>query len=162
MKKILYVITAALCLVACENNTPEGGSTYVDLGLSSGTKWKTANEQKPQDQENGFYTYDEAVDSFGINLPTKEQWEELVNECTWTWTGMGYKVIGSNGNSITLPAAGSRDCSGSVGFVGRGGFYWSSTPDGSECAWSLHFYSDEVGTYLNYYRCGGLSVRLVR
>ena len=44
MKKLLYVIAVALCMVACESNTPNGGSItkgdYEDLGLTSGTKWK--------------------------------------------------------------------------------------------------------------------------
>lgn len=164
MKKLLYVIVAALCLVACEKNTPEGGSTtkgdYVDLGLTSGTKWKAANERNPQDPENGFYTYDEALGSFGNNLPTNEQWMELVNECTWTWTGMGYKIIGSNGNSITLSAAGYYNTYG-VSYVGSRGFYWSSTPNGSESAWHLYFESNTVNIYGSS-RSFGYSVRLVR
>lgn len=161
MKKLLYVIAAALCLVACEKNTLGSGSTvkgdFVDLGLTSGTKWKVVNELNPQDSEHGFYTYDEAVSAFGENLPTKEQWMELVNECTWKWTGMGYKVIGSNGNSITLPAAGIQG-----GFyVGSDGYYWSSATNGSEYAWYLHFGSNYMEMQSDARRYGR-SVRLVR
>lgn len=167
MKKLLYVIAAALCLVACERNTPGDSTTtpttkgdYVDLGLSSGTKWKSSNEMNPDD-ESGFYDYDLAMSLFEKNMPTKEQWMELVNECKWTWTGMGYRVTGVNNNSIVLPAAGSRNCEGYVGDVGSEAGYWSSTPNGSEHAWYLGFSSSEVGMY-NYYRCYGRSVRLVR
>lgn len=43
-------------------------------------------------------------------IPTDEQLQELLNECTWTWTTLnginGYEVKGSNGNAIFLPAAG--------------------------------------------------------
>ena len=127
---------------------------YVDLGLSSGTYWKETNES-------GFYNYDNAVSKFGDKLPTKEQLEELKNECEWTWTGNGYKVTGSNGESIMLPAAGYRKCDGDVGGVGTGGRYWSSTPDDSGNAWNLRFLSSGVGMY-SYYRCGGRSVRLVQ
>lgn len=46
-------------------------------------------------------------------MPTKVQIEELCEECMWTWTTMdghdGYKVVGPNGNSIFLPAAGYLD-----------------------------------------------------
>ncbi|MBQ6726550.1 MAG: hypothetical protein IJQ89_08245, partial [Bacteroidales bacterium] len=102
-----------------------------------------------------------AMAAFGNKLPTKEQFMELRNSCDWTWTGMGYKVVGSNGNSIVLPAAGYRNCDGDVGSVGSLGSYWSSTPYGSEDAWSLYFYSGAVGMSDNY-RCNGLSVRLVQ
>lgn len=128
---------------------------YVDLGLPSGTLWKDQNEA------GGFYTYDQAMAKFGSSLPTKEQLEELKNSCRWTWNGNGYKVEGPSGESIVLPAAGCRSCGGSVNYVGSRGDCWSSTPNGSECAWRLSFYSGEVVMY-DSYRCLGLSVRLVR
>ena len=143
------------------NDNGEASGSYVDLGLSSGTKWKTANEENAADAEYDFYTYDEAIAAFGDKLPTKEQWEELKGECQWTWTDSGYEVTGPNGNSISLPAAGWRNCNGSVNYVGYYGYYWSSTPKESEYAWNLNFNSGGrlVG---NYFRCFGLSVRLVQ
>ena len=130
---------------------------YIDLGLSSGTLWKDTNEGG----DSARYTYDEAVSKFGNKLPTKEQLEELKNQCTWTWTGSGYKVVGPNGNSIYFPAAGARDCDGNVYNVGSDGGYWSSTPNGSEDAYCLSFYSDGVDMYFDD-RCYGGSVRLVQ
>ena len=119
------------------------GQTYVDLGLSSGTKWCTTNEDD-------VYTFGQAVSRFGSKLPTKRQWEELYNECEWKWreTG-GYKVTGPNGKSITLPAATSD------------GNYWSSTTNGSHSAWQLNFDSGGVRV-CSIYRSYGLSVRLVQ
>lgn len=128
---------------------------YVDLGLPSGTLWKAENE------DCGLITYDQAMNFYGNSLPTKEQFEELKNNCLWTWTGNGYKVKGKNGESIVLPAAGSRYCDGSVYDVGSRGYYWSSTPYGSEYAWDLNFLSGEVRMGRNN-RCGSRSVRLVR
>ena len=128
---------------------------YVDLGLPSGTLWKAENE------DCGLITYDQAMNFYGNSLPTKEQFKELKNNCLWTWTGNGYKVKGKNGESIVLPAAGCRYCDGSVDLVGSYGSYWSSTPYGSEYAWDLSFTSGGVGVN-TYYRCHGLSVRLVR
>ena len=129
---------------------------YIDLGLSSGTLWKDTNEGG----DSARYTYDEAVSKFDNKLPTQEQLEELKNQCTWTWTGSGYMVVGPNGNFIKLPAAGGRNCRGSVGLVGSYGNYWSSTPDGSDYAYFLHF-SSGVGM-LSFDRCYGRSVRLVQ
>ena len=165
MKKLLYVIAAALCLVACEKNSENGsGSTakgdFVDLGLASGTKWKTQNEQSTYDYYD-LFDYETTLREFGNNLPTSKQWEELRAYCHWEWVGSGYKVTGPNGKSIVLPAAGCRDRDGSVDRVGSSGYYWSSTPKGSEMAWNLRFSSGAV--YMDYNNCCiGLSVRLVR
>lgn len=137
------------------NSVGEESVGFVDLGLPSGTLWKDNNEA------GGFYTYEEAVYKFGTNLPAKEHFEELEKMCRWTWTGSGYKVTGPNGNSIILPALGGRDCRGRVGNVGSYGNYWSSTPDGSECAWYFAFNSSNV-YMLNRNRCYGVSVRLVQ
>lgn len=130
---------------------------FVDLGLPSGTLWKNQNEGG----DNARYTYDDAMDKFGNKLPTKQQLEELENKCTWTWMGNGHRVTGPNGKSITLPAAGRRYCDGDVYDVGTWGYYWSSTPDDSDDACHLYFYSGggDMGSRI---RCFGLSVRLVQ
>lgn len=136
--------------------TNDSDGCYIDLGLPSGTKWNGKNED-------GFYEYDEAVSKFRKKLPTKKQLEELKDKCNWIWDAnkIGYMVVGPNGNSIFLPAAGGRFCHGNVLRVGSLGYYWSSTPSGSEDAWSLYFNSG--GVYLSGYdRCYGLSVRLVQ
>ena len=140
--------------------TPAG---YVDLGLS--VYWKDGNECNPSD-DHGFYTYDDAMRSFGSTLPTMEQWEELRTKCTWTWMGDSYRVTGPNGNSIFLPAAGFRNCEGYVFDVGTYGNYWSSTTHSGSVdawgrSWSLYFHSSG-GSMGGIYRCSGLSVRLVQ
>ena len=131
---------------------------YIDLGLSSGTKWRNSNEGR----DNAHYTYNEAVSKFGNKLPTKEQLEELKNQCTWTWSGSGYKVVGPNGNSIYLPAAGCLVGDGSVGYLGSNGYYWSSTPYVSDGAYYLlAFDSGSVRIYMRD-RSSSRSVRLVQ
>lgn len=137
------------------SNTKTVPAGYVDLGLPSGTLWKAENENC------GLITYDQAIDRFGYRLPTKEQLEEIKKTCTWEWTGNGNKVVGPSGESIFLPAAGYRFCEGSLYGVGSYGYYWSSTPNGSEDAWGLFFGSGGVDMY-DSGRCRGLSVRLVK
>jgi len=43
-------------------------------------------------------------------IPTREEWKELREKCTWNWTSSnginGYMVTGPSGESIFLPAAG--------------------------------------------------------
>lgn len=99
-------------------------------------------------------------------MPTKEEQDELRNNCTWTWTTQngvnGRKVTGPNGNSIFLPAAGFRSGS-SLYYAGSYGYYWSSSlyTSCSVYAHILDFGSDSVNR-IDFYRYDGLSVRPVR
>lgn len=58
--------------------------------------------------------YDVACQKWGGDwrMPTKEEIEELIDECSWQWTSInkvnGYRITGPNGNSIFIPAAGYR------------------------------------------------------
>ncbi len=138
------------------NPAPVQQSEYVDLGLPSGTLWKSKNEKGM------YYTYDEAVSQFGDKLPTREQFAELQAFCTWEWNGKGYVVKGDNGNSIVLQAAGIRYCNGEIYCVGTVGRYWSSTPISSgNYAWGHHL-SSELITTNPYEYCNCYSVRLVQ
>lgn len=131
---------------------PDG---YVDLGLPSGTLWKAENE------DCGLINYNQAVNFYGNSLPTKEQLEELKNDCLWTWQGNGYKVKGKNGESIILPASGCRYCNDKVFGIGLEGCYWSSTPtNDSGGAWLLDF-APNIVFMKPYQHCAALSVRLV-
>lgn len=103
---------------------------------------------------------------FPWRIPTLDEMNELLNNCTWTWTSMngktGYKVVASNGNSIFLPAAGW--CVGaSLYNTGSNGYYWSSSLDTSDpnYGYGLHFDSAER-YWLVDYRYYGLCVRPVR
>ena len=170
MKRLLFisfVFSLFLLIVfsACNStDSNDSESAYVDLGLS--VKWATMNVGADTPEEYGdFYIYDEAVSEFGNNLPTKEQFEELKNKCTYEWTThkevYGYKVTGPNGKSIFLPAAGYRNWYGNVNCVGTNGYFLSFTPYDSDDAWSLGFHSSEVTMYVGG-RCYGQSVRLVQ
>lgn len=158
MKKLL--LFSMMFLMALTMQAQNSSGEYVDLGLPSGTLWKSANEK------GGFVTWEEAMQRYGDKLPSLEQWEELKGMCKWTWTGKGYKVTGDNGNSIVLPASGCRYCDGSVGHVGLFGFYWSSTrssvPKDSDGVLRLYFNSERVSTGGSDNRCSGFSVRLVQ
>ena len=101
------------------NNTDE----YVDLGLPSGTLWKTTNEPC------GLLTYEEAMARYANNLPTKEQWEELIRCCSWTWTGSGYKVTAPNKQTLFFSAEGIYFDNKKKNKIkeGTSGWYWSST-----------------------------------
>ena len=80
----------------------------------------------------GNAQYDAATANWGGDwrMPTKDEVNELRNNCTWTWTTQnsvnGYNVEGPNGNSIFLPAAGYYSYQ-SFKDAGTRGFYWTSS-----------------------------------
>ena len=94
-------------------------------------------------------------------MPSKQQLDELRNECTWTLTTIGdmtgYEVKGPNGNSIFLPTTGWRIDD----MLLEGGAYWSrsGTPDDVGGAFYLGW--DEWGFYEFGGRCDGQCVRPV-
>ena len=112
--------------------------------------------------------YDTATANWGGSwrMPTYDEMQELVDNCTWKWATQGgkngYKVTSKiNGNSIFLPAAGYRKGS-SLSNVGSSGEYWNSMPAGrfAQGAYNLYFVSD--GYYHDWVgRAYGRSVRPV-
>ena len=98
-------------------------------------------------------------------MPSKEQQDELRNNCTSKWTTLngvnGWIFTGPNGGSIFLPAAGIRYDS-ALSYVGSDGGYWSSaqTPSYSGYAYYLYFYSGST-VWSIYSRGYGRSVRPV-
>jgi len=99
-------------------------------------------------------------------MPTYEEWAELGENCTWTWTTQnnvkGRLVTGPNGNCIFLPAAGILDNT-SLYIRGSGGYYWSSSvmQEKSYSARNIGFESD--GVFWNHcnHPIRGFSVRPV-
>ncbi len=93
----------------------------------------------------------------GWRMPTRSEFQELIDNCTWTWTLLdgknGYKVTGQNGNSIFLPAG---------GYNGTSGSYWSSSlmTNYHNNAWYLYIYPSGRIMYSECLeRCYGLSIR---
>lgn len=59
-------------------------------------------------------------------MPSSDEFDELVENCTWTYeeNNAGWRVTGSTGKSIFLPMPGYIS-GGSIVFAGDQGFYWS-------------------------------------
>ena len=115
----------------------------------------------------GSAEYDAATANWGNKwrMPTIEEFEELLEKCSWVWTSRngsnGYLVTGPNANSIFLPAAGFRY--GTYLYdAGSYGDYWSAASGSNNAtyAYSLDFDSSYHYVY-SYDRCDGQSVRPV-
>ena len=149
----------------------EYGNYYAWGETSTKSSYTTDNSKTMGETMNdigGNPTYDVARKQWGSTwrLPTKAEFEELLSNCTWTWTKQngikGCKVTSKkNGNSIFLPAAGWRGGT-SLYSQGTGGDYWSSTPDEgfSDSAYYLYFGSGNHNTNWSS-RFYGRSVRPV-
>lgn len=155
-------------------NSPEGYGNYYAWGetstKSSYTEANSTTYGKDMSDIGGNAAYDVARKQWGSSwrLPTKAEFEELLDEdnCTWEWTTQsginGYKVTSKiNGASIFMPAAGGRSGT-SLYDAGSEGDYRGSTPHESNtyCAYSLYFSSGtRHGVWSGRY--GGQSVRPV-
>lgn len=93
-------------------------------------------------------------------MPTKKEQDELCTKCTWKWGSQngikGYTVVGPNGNSLFLPAAGSRYDSSILYGVGSLGYYWSSSLSSRYPydAYELYFGSSDVNSRTDSRYCG--------
>ena len=167
----------AICNVGAES--PEGYGDYFAWGEvkpKEDYSWKTYKYEIEDNLikyngSDGKIVLDVEDDAASVNwggkwrMPTKEEQDELLNNCAWTWISQngvnGYKVTGPNGNSIFLPAVGNMD-GGRFYDAGLYGAYWSSSlnADSPGIAYNVGFSSGNVGWYGNllYY---GLTVRPV-
>ncbi|MBQ4525349.1 MAG: hypothetical protein IJA00_04660 [Bacteroidaceae bacterium] len=155
------------------------GATDVNLH-GSYFAWGEIKEKEEYTEENSatygkyFYSiygdaqYDAARAVCGgeWRLPTKYEMQELIENCSWTWTSEGifngYRVTSfRTGESIFLPAAGYKQGS-SLSGANSSGIYWTSTPAGADSCNSCVLNINSDDNYLtNYSRYYGYSIRPV-
>lgn len=148
MKK--FLLSSLLCFMALTITAQE----YVDLGLPSGTLWKSTDEQ-------GLYTYSSARYYFKDALPNKAQVKELFYNCTWKWTGKGYKVTGPNQNSIYFAFNGYKDCDDDMHDEGSSAVLWTLDNAGANYAY-FYIIWDQGREIVEDANCRSCAVRLVK
>lgn len=81
-----------------------------------------------------------------VTMPTIDEFEELFTECKKEWVEedgvAGYKFTGPNGNSIFLPAAGSRT-QGTVSGEGLNGYYLSGSINVTDNKFAMSYSFDQ-------------------
>ena len=81
-----------------------------------------------------------------VTMPTIDEFEELFTECKKEWVEedgvAGYKFTGPNGNSIFLPAAGSRT-QGAVSGEGLNGYYLSGSINATDNRFAMAYSFDK-------------------
>ena len=112
------------------------GDSYSNVQFS---KYNTSSSYGTEDNNTSLEMSDDvARQKWGGSwrMPTKDEFAELLNNCTWTQTTLngvnGYRVtsnkFGYTDRSIFLPSAGWR-YNTDLRFVGSSGNYWSSSLD---------------------------------
>ncbi len=158
----------ATCNVGADN--PEDYGNYYAWGETE-TKAEFTQDNsvtfgQQQNDISGNAQYDAAAANWGGSwrMPTRDEIRELIYNCSWTpetQNGVdGFKVTGSNGNYIFIPASGYRD--GTASYIYGECYYWSSTPHQYSSDYSYILYSDyEYQSEDMNYRYRGLTIRPV-
>ena len=130
---------------------PEGYGGYYAWGETREKEdyiWRTYSLREHVSNVDPFYGYGDAGTYIGEDIsgteydvahvkwgepwrmPSTKQYYELATKCSGGWTNYngvyGVVIIGSNGNSIFLPAAGRRE-GYDLDYTDSYGFYWTST-----------------------------------
>ena len=92
-------------------------------------------------------------------MPTKAEFQELIDNCTMTKLSYGVKFTAKNGNYIILPFVGYKDSWSNPGK--SYGYYWTSDiyPSTSSKAYAVVVGRNEFYSTINRYL--GLSIRPV-
>lgn len=146
------------------------GSEFVDLGLPSGTLW--SSDYVKDDNDKAIYVTQE--NGADYEIPTYEQFKELMDECKWdqksekNWTESGFYYwhdwaicLGPNGNKITFEKTGLYEATDSLTRTSEI-FFWLNDKEyfHNNCA-SITFDSLNIGSE-NMFSGYKLPIRLVK
>lgn len=128
---------------------------FVDLGLPSGTLWSSDYVK----DDNGKVIYVTQENNAAYEIPTYEQFKELMDECKWeqksekNWTESGFYYwhewaicLGPNGNKITFEKTGYYEATDSLTRTSEI-FFWLNNKEyfHNNCA-SITFNSLNIGS----------------
>ena len=147
----------------CKEEIPvdlrSGNTEYIDLGLPSGTLWSSSYEKIGE--ERLYLPYDKAKE---MDIPTKEQWDELKKECKWAIDSEKLYCIGPNGNSIIFEKTGYISVNKNK-ITTEWSFFWIKTEEqsGNEClSAKLSWWKDYDVRSMSKFKGYSLPIRLVR
>ncbi|MCR5697193.1 MAG: hypothetical protein K6G73_09485 [Marinilabiliaceae bacterium] len=166
------------CNIGAQNAADAGGYyAWGETSEKSTYTWDTykygsSSKQTKYNKTDGKTILEANDDVATIELgseyhtPTQAEWQELYDNCKREWVRcngtLGYKMTGSNGNFIFLPAAGNRKDNDTNNVNAHGG-YWSSSriENNTTSAYVFYFNSQNFNTSFSNGRCHGFSIRPV-
>ncbi len=135
---------------------------FVDLGLPSGTLWSA--DYETDGEEVKYLPYEDAE---RYDIPTKEQFSELLESCQWEFTYIDttsrkYTCIGPNGNHVVFSSRGYK-LAGSKREIEKI-FFWvkSMSEDSTKEAVYLYYQSGEIKKLEELFSGSMLPLRLVK
>ena len=146
---------------------PKDEYTWATYKWGNGTSAAVLTKYNTQDGKTILEPEDDAAHvHWGNNwrVPTDEEYAELRDLCTWTWTIInnvkGYEVKGPNGNSIFLPTTGYMiDTTLKLPTYG---YYWSnSLYDTNLSKSNCNYFSSHPASWGTYLRIMGFAIRPV-
>lgn len=171
----------AFCNLGAKTNTDYGGYyawgetdaktsfswknyKYSGNTANSLTKYCTKSSYGRVDNKTSLEQVDDRVKTdygYYFSIPTKEDWQELIDYCKWMRYDNHFMVKGPNGNVIVLPSGGYMDGLNAYD-AGVEGCYWSSSVDeqSPDDAWFVHINNAKPNFY-SYYRYQGRCIRPV-
>ena len=139
----------------------------------SWSTYKWGSNPSKYNYSDGKATLDAEDDAATVNwgapcrMPDSSDFQELYSQCGWSWTSnyngaSGYLVTGPNGNTIFIPASGSRR-NDDLNYHGSDGNYWSRSlySVNTYYARDLGFDSGYINPANYYDRYDGFAVRPV-
>lgn len=113
-----------------------------------------------------FYSNAMAAAPPGWHLPSIEEWQQLIDYYGGDAKALPYLLEGGS-SGLNLLMGGNKSANISptdiFNFKDEWGFYWTSTPDGEQTAYAIHFEKGNPSIIKNTYRrANGFSVRHIR
>ncbi|MBS1656845.1 MAG: fibrobacter succinogenes major paralogous domain-containing protein [Bacteroidetes bacterium] len=113
-----------------------------------------------------FYSNAMAAAPPGWHLPSIQEWQQLIDYYGGDAKALPYLLEGGS-SGLNLLMGGNKSANISptdiFNFKDEWGFYWTSTPDGEQTAYAIHFEKGNPSIIKNTYRrANGFSVRYIR
>lgn len=113
-----------------------------------------------------FYSNAMAAAPPGWHLPSIQEWQQLIDYYGGDAKALPYLLEGGS-YGLNLLMGGNKSANISptdiFNFKDEWGFYWTSTPDGEQTAYAIHFEKGNPSIIKNTYRrANGFSVRYIR
>ena len=143
------------------------GSEFTQTKYNINSSYGTVDNKRILDLEDDAAGANWGGDGYGKwRMPSHEEWDELRDNCSWTWTTLGghngYKVTSNvNDKSIFLPAAGDR-LDTDLNSPDKRGCYWSLSlyEAAPNMAWGVEFHANGIDSSTSQ-RHFGQSIRPV-
>lgn len=119
-----------------QNSLQMSKCCYIDLGLPSGTLWSIDFERDVDEIQYLSYCQVE-----NLNIPTKEQWNELVEKCEWRYDNDNdvFMVLGPNGNILTFAKTEYKRFENTISFpIKAGTYFWLKNDNADNSAEIFH------------------------